>query len=82
MIESWDEEQKAEFAQQVDEEDSFLYDYVNTELMPMMFSEWNKEAPVSRAIMNTVDWDELKEEIMKDNELDEYIGQLAEVEEQ
>jgi hypothetical protein len=42
-----------------------LKDYVNDNIMPMVFPNWSGEL-VCQAIMNSIDWDELLDDLRKD----------------
>lgn len=57
---------KATFVAEVLKDTDVLYDYVNDDMMPLVFPEWNSEDFLPRAIMNTVDWDELLTDLKSD----------------
>lgn len=63
-----DKEYKDTLKAEVLKDASALDEYVNDELMPLEFPDWDNKRGICAAIMNTVDWDELLEDIKSDIE--------------
>jgi hypothetical protein len=63
-----DTEFKTTFKTEVLENHNTLFDYVNEELMPLEFPDWDINRAICVAILNTIDWCELLEDIKGDIE--------------